>query len=247
MRVELLAELISLEKPDILLLQEIKCETEKFPYENFSHLPYNIYVHGQKSYNGVAIFSKFRADEVLVNFDHNPCHDQARFIQVKMQTPIGFCNIISLYAPNGGEVNSEKFKLKLDFYDSLICYLKSNSIDEKYIIGGDFNIAAFDIDVYDPKALANVTCFTLAERQKLRTLLNSGFEDLYRIASPKLQEFSWWDYRAGAFEQNKGMRIDSIIASTNMINDLAQCYINRDFRSKQKPSDHAPVTVTIYR
>lgn len=231
--------------PDIILLQELKCETEKFPHDELSHLPYNFYVHGQKSYNGVAILSKFPADEILYNFEGNPCSEQARFIEARIQTPLGFYRIISLYAPNGGEVGSEKFELKLKFYDSLTKYFEeSKRFNEKLLIGGDFNIAPFNIDVYSPIALANSTCFTLIERQKLRTFLNStSFEDMYRLIHPEVCEFSWWDYRAGSFEHNRGIRIDMILASSSSVGDFKHCYMDYKIRAQSKPSDHIPVLI----
>ncbi len=229
-------------KPDILLLQELKCETEKFPFEELSDFAYNCYVHGQKSYNGVAILSKFRADEIINNFPGNPCPEQARFLEIRSHSPIGFCRFISVYVPNGGQVCSDKFALKLQFYDALSAYLaQHDSLDEKLIIGGDFNVAPFDKDVYSPKDLANSTCFTLSERQKLRTILNSGLEDLYRLTCPNKQEFSWWDYRAGAFEHNRGMRIDLLLASSKAACHLQRCYIDYQMRTLPSPSDHAPI------
>ncbi len=248
-RLQTLQDFISENDPDVILLQELKCETEKFPYEEFSHLPYNLYVHGQKAYNGVAVLSKFPADEINYNFTNNPCPEQSRFLEVTMQTPVGFCRIISLYAPNGGEVGSDKFIMKLGFFDALTSYLanylgSAQAFEERLIIGGDFNIAPFDIDVYAPGQLSETTCFTPIEKQKMRTLLNLGLEDLYRLAHPNKQEFSWWDYRAGAFEHNKGMRIDTFLGSSKAANIMQHCYIDPKWRAKLKASDHAPVVVS---
>lgn len=246
MRIPHLLDFIKIHDPDIICLQELKCETEKFPYEELSHLPYNIYVQGQKSYNGVAVLSKIRADEVKTTFPNNPIADQARFIECSFLSPIGYIKVISLYVPNGGEVGSDKYDIKLKFYDCFKNYLIANkSFDERKFICADFNVAPFEIDVYAPKALENSTCFTYEERRKLRNILNSGFVDNYRIIHPDKQEFSWWDYRAGAFEQNKGMRIDSIISSTNALPRLVDCVIDYESRAKDKPSDHAPV-IAIY-
>ncbi len=244
-RLEHLKEFLRAQKPDILLLQELKCETEKFPLEELSDFPYNFYVHGQKSYNGVAVLSKYRADEVKYDFDYNPVSEQARFIEFACQTEIGYCRIICLYAPNGGEVASDKFQSKLEFYDALTNYLNSiKTNDEKLLIGGDFNIAPFNIDVHDPAELANSTCFTLEERQKFRIILNNGFEDAYRYFNPDSREFSWWDYRKGAFEKNEGMRIDGFLVSDSAIASFKKCYIDYDLRTAPRPSDHAAVIMT---
>lgn len=242
MRLEHLREFLTTTNPDVVLLQELKCETDKFPEEELSDLPYNFYINGQKSYNGVAILSKFRADEVVKDFNNNPCPQQSRFLEIACNTENGFYRFISLYAPNGGEVGSDKFQMKLAFFDALIPYLKEKqSIDEKLIVGGDFNIAPFDIDVHDPKGLAESTCFTIGERYKMRCLLNAGFYDLYRLFNQGKQEFSWWDYRAGAFEQNKGMRIDTLLACAGASSDFKGCQVDYHMRSRPKPSDHAPV------
>ncbi len=243
-RIKHLIDLIRDHNPDIICLQELKCINEKFPKEELNALPYNynLYLHGQKTYNGVAILSKIPADEVITDFPSNPVPEQARFIEASFSTEIGYIRVISLYAPNGGEVNSDKFKIKLEFYDAFIKYIKSiQSFEEKIFIGSDYNIAPFDIDVYSPQKLENSTCFTYHEKQKLRTILNSGFVDNFRIKHPKKKEFSWWDYRAGSFEQNNGMRIDSIISTNNAVKYLVDCTIDYNTREKQKPSDHAPV------
>lgn len=242
MRLQHLSELINQHDPDIICLQELKCETDKFPYEELAHLPYNFYVHGQKSYNGVAILSKSPADEIITNFPANPLSDEARFIEASFNTAIGYIKVISLYAPNGGEVGSDKYHNKLVFYDHLTQYLlEQNKLNEKIFMAGDYNIAPFDIDVYDPISLESSLCFSYKEQQKLRTLFNLGFVDNYRAIHPDAQEFSWWDYRAGNFQQNKGMRIDSIISSSNAVQNLTNCVIDYDTRTKAKPSDHAPV------
>lgn len=125
-RLEHLRDFLLEENPDIVLLQEIKCETEKFPSEELSDLPYNFYIHGQKSYNGVAILSKFSADEVIKDLPNSSINiNHARFLEIAVRTPIGFCNIISLYAPNGSEVGSDKFEMKLKYYEDLMRYLQS--------------------------------------------------------------------------------------------------------------------------
>ena len=241
-RLQHLIELIQKHDPDIICLQELKCINENFPTEALSHLPYNLYFHGQKSYNGVAILSKIPADDIKTDFPSNPIPEQARFIEATFNTEIGYARVISLYAPNGGEVGSDKFKIKLEFYDAFTDYIKSiKSFEEKMFIGSDYNIAPFDIDVYSPEKLENSTCATYIEKQKLRTILNLGFIDNFRIKYPEKQEFSWWDYRAGAFEQNQGMRIDTILSTSNAVEYLNDCTIDYKTREKPKPSDHAPV------
>ncbi len=246
MRIENLKEIIRDVNPDIILLQEIKCENDKFPHDELSEFNYNIYVNGQKSYNGVAILSKFSADEIIIqDFCANHSRllgDQARFIETSMQTPIGYINIASLYAPNGGEYDSDKFKMKIAFYNEFIKYIsKKNILGDKFIVGGDFNIAPFDIDVYSPELLKDNVCFTDVEKKLFRTILNSGYNDLYRLIYPINKEFSWWDYRGNSFEKNKGMRIDMILANDNLINHVVDSSMLHNERAKDKPSDHAPI------
>lgn len=241
-RLEHSVSFLKQQDPCLLLLQETKCIDDLFPHDQFSNMPYNISINGQKSYNGVAIFSKYPIDEVKTDFVGNPCPEQARFLEVTCSTPIGYSRIISVYVPNGGKVGSEKFNMKLEFLSSFTSYLNSiDANDENLIVGGDFNVAPFDIDVYDSTVLANTTCFTEIEKNKMRLLLNMGFEDLYRLANPGSQEFSWWDYRAAGFQRNLGMRIDFLLGNNNVLSKLKACYIDTSLRSKPQPSDHAPV------
>ena len=232
--------------PDVIMLQETKSTDENFPFDDIKEMGFEIITKGQKSYNGVAILSKIPMELIANELPGNVKDEQARFIECSFDTPIGYARIISLYAPNGGEVGSEKFKIKLNFYDVFTKYINSKkSFEEKLFVGSDYNIAPFDIDAHSPNKLRYSTCFTLAEQKKLRTILNSGFIDNFRAKYPTKKEFSWWDYRAGAFEQNKGMRIDTIISSSNALQNLEDCIIDYKTREKKRPSDHAPV-IAIY-
>ena len=161
-RLENVLKWIEANNPDILMLQELKCEESAFPYDAFSHLSYNYAIVGQKTYNGVAILSKYPIDEIKCDLPGSPCHDQARFVEIGFNGPFGYVRAINVYAPNGGEVGSDKFDIKLKFLPALQDYLRSiQSYEENIVIGGDFNVAPFDIDVYDFKELENSTCFTL--------------------------------------------------------------------------------------
>ena len=244
-RLDHLTSFIAEHSPDIICLQELKCQNHQFPEDDLASAYYNCYVHGQKSYNGVAILSKIVADEVLTDFPGNPLPDQSRYLEISLMTEIGYCRIISLYAPNGGEVGSDKFEAKLDFYDALIQHLNSTiSFEQQLIVCADFNITPFDLDLYDAEKLQNTLCCTPQERRRFRQLLNMGLFDNYRLLHPNKQEFTWWDYRAGAFEQNKGYRIDTILSSSNVLKHLQDCTIDHKMRERPKASDHAPVIVT---
>ena len=247
-RLDHATDFMQAENPDILLVQETKCTNDQFPHDRFAHMPYNISVHGQKSYNGVAIFSKYPIDDVKTDLPNSSCAEQARFLEITCYTPIGYSRIICVYVPNGGEVDSDKFVMKLKFLDALTAYLTSiKSPDENLIIGGDFNVAPFDIDVYDPKALVNTTCFTEIEKQKMRGLLNQGFEDLYRLLHKDEHGFTWWDYRAAGFPRNLGLRIDALLGNHNAASKLSECYVAKAYRALEKASDHAPLVAKFIR
>lgn len=238
-------EWIAKEDPDILMLQELKCEEAAFPMLEFSHLNYNYAISGQKTYNGVAILSKYPIDEIKTNFEGNPIPDQARFVEITFNADIGYSRAICVYVPNGGEVNSEKFEIKIEFYKAFRKYLQSIKSNDEYImIGGDYNVAPFDIDVYEPAHLQHSTCFTLTERELFRSILNDGWLDLYRLNNPYEEEFSWWDYRARGFEHNKGMRIDMILGNPKFANQMEDFTMDREVRGKEKASDHIPIFVT---
>jgi len=230
-------------KPDILLLQELKCVTENFPYVEIEELGYNIAAHGQKTYNGVAILSKFPLEDIRTGLDgaglngQNP-DEQARYIEAVT----GGFRVASVYVPNGQAVGTDKFDYKMRFFDRLrehaIELLKYN---EKLVIGADYNVAPADIDVYDPKSLAGSVCFHPAEQEKFRALEFLGLTDAFRAANPHGQQFSWWDYRGGSWEHGKGMRIDHLLLSPQAADCLISCATEETPRGWEKPSDHAPV------
>lgn len=232
-------------KTDVVLLQELKCVDEAFPRMEIEDLGYNLAIHGQKTYNGVAILSKFPIEDVtknIPNFDDEP----ARYIEGLISVGSGVVRVASVYVPNGQSPDSEKFQYKMNFYDRLYEHLKNIShYDERIFIGGDYNCAPEDMDVYDPKSLRGTTCFHPDEQAKLRRILNCGYADIYRKLHPEKHEFSWWDYRAGAFNYNKGMRIDHILANPKGADCVVGCEIDAEPRGKEKASDHTPVVCTI--
>lgn len=228
---------------DIVLLQELKCTEEKFPYEQLDHLGYNIAVSGQKSYNGTAILSKTPIEETVKEFEGNPLPEEARYIDITTTTSIGVLRLASIYFPNGGEINSGKFQDKLKFYDSLSSHARRiTSSEELALFGGDMNIAPYEIDVYSPEALKDSTGFSQEERLRWRSFVaEANLEDCFRVINPDKIEFSWWDYRGSGFRNNQGMRIDHLLASPKLIDKLDSCYIDKTLREQKKPSDHAPV------
>ncbi len=234
--------------PDVLMLQELKAVTENFPKDDFTALGYDAIVNGQKTYNGVAILYKntlnarLIADRLPAMADNEDTDEQARFLDVK----IGDIHMIDIYLPNGNPVDTEKFDYKLRWMDRLYAYLKDYS-DRRipFIIGGDFNVIPDDIDCHDPAAWANDALFRMETRKAYRRLLGLGLCEAYRSLHPTVQAFTFWDYQAGAWPQDKGIRIDHFLLSPALADVLKDCAIDKEPRSKEKASDHTPIWVTI--
>lgn len=228
--------------PDILLLQELKCTNDNFPYEAVESLGYNIAVHGQKTYNGVAILSKFPMDDVITSLPGDDTDEQARYIEAIISLDNEAIRVASVYVPNGQAPDSEKFQYKMKFFDRL--HAHANTLlgyEEKLVIGGDYNVAPHTQDVFDPKSLEGTICFHPKERDKFHILTNLGLTDAFHACHPQAQQFTWWDYRGNGFGYNKGLRIDHLLLSPEAADCLAACDVHTDMRGKDKPSDHAPV------
>jgi len=243
-RLDHLIKFLKLKNPDIVLLQETKCQKDNFPYESLGELGYNIAVVGQKSYNGVAILSKSVIEDIVTILPEVPeifaC--DARYIEGFININ-GICmRIASVYVPHGTEVGSPKFLAKLQFLEKLRSHIiRLGAAEENIIIGGDLNVAPEDIDVYNPKSLEGSLGFHIEERIRLRAILNSNLFDTYRISLPDVQEFSWWDYRRGGYAHNKGMRIDHLLASVRLSDKISEVEIFKEARGWDRPSDHVPV------
>ncbi|WHQ46828.1 MAG: exodeoxyribonuclease III [Candidatus Midichloria sp.] len=243
-RVTHLKRFLAEKKPEVVLLQETKCQEEKFPFEALDEFNYNIKVAGQKSYNGVAILSKSPIEDSIIGLptlstDWQP---EARYIEA-FTTIDGFSlRVISIYVPNGLEVGSHRFLYKLEFLHALKRHLiHLAKTEENIIVGGDLNVAPEEIDVYNPKGLDGSICFHIKERSQFRGIINNGFIDIFRALNPGIQEFSWWDYRGNGYIQNRGMRIDHILASPNIFDMISKAEIFKEARGWEKASDHVPV------
>jgi exodeoxyribonuclease-3 len=241
MRLNHLERFVKDSDPDVILLQETKCANEKFPKERIEELGYNTVFHGQKSYNGVAILSKAPIEDVFISLiDEGDA--EARYIEAITYLGSEVVRVASVYVPNGMAVSSPKFQSKMKFFAALherMRYLHSQH--EITLVGGDLNVAPNQIDVYDPVHLAGDIGFHPEERKWFNMLLQSGFKDSFRIANNNKQEFSWWDYRSGGWQHNKGMRIDHILLSPEACDLLIGAGIHTNLRGWEKPSDHAPV------
>jgi len=252
-RLPRLLEWLKKSNPDVVLLQELKCLEEDFPFEALFDAGYNAAVYGQKSYNGVAILSKYKIEDVIKGLTNSD--EQARYIEGVISVLGKAIRVASIYVPNGGGdlaideklEDSKKFLYKLDFYDRLNAHLaRLLDYNEIQIFGGDFNVACEEIDIYDPKSFANQILFHPLERQKFRALINLGLIDSFRANNPRTQAFSWWDYRGGGWQHNKGARIDYLLASPQAADLISETTIEAEgVRDQEKPSDHCPVCLEM--
>ena len=244
-RINNILEYIKQDKPDILLIQEIKTQDENFPYAEFEKIGFSSNVFGQKSYNGVAIVSKIDIKNIKKDFIKDNLK-QSRVITGEIKFKEKKIELINIYVPNGNPIDSDKYQYKKDWLKKFVSSIKKKLIkNPNLIIAGDFNIIPEENDVYDFKRYENDALGKLEVRKKFRELLNLGFEDIYRFKNKDKQEFTFWDYFAGSWQKNYGMRIDHFLVSTNLIEDITSININKKPRSKVKPSDHTPIELII--
>jgi len=231
--------------PDILFLQEIKTQEESFPYEDFKNVGYESHVFGQKSYNGVAIISKVKIENLKKDFIKDDLN-QARIISGEIRLKKKKINLINIYVPNGNPVNTDKYEYKKNWLKKFITIIKKElGKNSNILIAGDFNIIPEEIDVYDFKRYENDALGKLEIRKKFREILNLGFNDIYRLKNKNKQEYTFWDYFAGSWQKNYGMRIDHFVLSNNLLENVTSININKKPRSKTKPSDHTPIELEI--
>lgn len=227
-----LLQLVHDRQPDVLLLQELKCEVGKFPFMLLEAEGYVCRTNCQKTYNGVAVLTK-QASEVV---NHNICTDEARYLEVISDG----MRFICVYVPLGAE--PDRFKRKLAFLSSLREYL-ADIKNEIIIVGGDFNVAVDPRDIYAP--MPDSCCYAQAARDAIRKILNMGYYDPYRVLHPNSSNYSWWDYRGRGYENNFGMRLDYFLLSPAAVDAVKSCEILEQYRKLERPSDHAPVEVVL--
>ena len=244
-RIENILSYIKDNNPDVLLLQEIKTQEETFPRDAFKDAGFDSHVFGQKSYNGVAIISKFKIDNVNTNFIKDELK-QSRIITGEIYLGKKKIDLINIYIPNGNPVDTEKYEYKKNWLKKFINNIKKKiAKNSNLLIAGDFNIIPEEIDVHDFKRYENDALGRLEIRKKYRELINIGFKDVYRLINKKKQEYTFWDYFAGSWQKNYGMRIDHFLISNNLIENISSININKKPRSKTKPSDHTPIELII--
>jgi len=233
------------EKPDILFLQEIKTEEINFPSNEFKKLGYKAFIFGQKSYNGVAFLSKVKIENINLNFINDDLK-QSRIITGDIQFKKKKIKLINIYVPNGNPVDTDKYEYKKKWLNRFLKSVKAALSNEKnIIISGDFNIIPDEIDVYDHTRFLNDALYRIEIRKYFRELINCGFKDVFRQLKKNKQEYTFWDYMAGSWVKNYGMRIDHFLISDNLLENIKSININKTPRSKAKPSDHTPIELEI--
>jgi exodeoxyribonuclease-3 len=242
-------------KPDILLMQETKLADKDAPAEVFRDAGYELAHHGEGRWNGVAIASRCGIDGVITNFGE-PLHpektsdtgDDEPLGEARMiSADCGGARVVSLYAPNGRVVGSPFYEAKLEWFNRLARWLEK-SVDTKtpVVLGGDFNVAPADEDVWDPRACHGGTHVSEREREAFARICRLGLADAYRLRHPEPGRYTWWDYRAGNFQKNFGMRIDHLLVSVPVQERVIWAEIDREARKgKPIPSDHAPLVIDI--
>lgn len=225
------------ENPDILFLQELKTEFCPPISDN-----YQIHFVGQKAYNGVAILTRHPIEVLLTALPNEETDTQARYLEAE----IAGLRVINIYLPNGNPVESEKFLYKLQWMDRLykrLLILRSERIP--FLVGGDFNVIPAEVDCYDPELWKNDALFHHDTLKKYHALLNLGLTDALRVMNQTPETYTFWDYQAGAWPKNHGIRIDHFLLSPALTDRLITCKIDRDMRNLEKPSDHVPIFIEI--
>jgi exodeoxyribonuclease-3 len=232
-------------RPDVACLQEIKCVDEKFPAEAFERLGYNVAVHGQKSYNGVALLSKTPLEDVSRGLGGDETDDHARYIEAVISGPTPV-RVAGIYLPNGNPVGSDKFAYKLNWMARLNAHAKGLlALEEPLVIAGDYNVIPEPADVHDPSAWLGDALYQPESRGAYRALKWLGLTDAYMAADGAPGGYTFWDYQAGAWPRDLGIRIDHLLLSPAAADRLTGVVIHRAVRGRDKPSDHVPVVAEL--
>ena len=245
-RIENLTAWLAERSPDIVCLQETKTVDETFPRQEIEALGYNVAVHGQKTFNGVAILSKFKFDEVNPRLPGDPADDHARFIEATISTKTGVLRVASIYLPNGNPTGTDKYIYKIKWMERLTRYAHERlQLEEPLIMAGDYNVIPAADDVHNPAGWAADALFLPQTREKFRALTNLGLTDAIRAVSDERGLYTFWDYQAGAWQKNWGIRIDHLLLSPQAADRLTTAGIDKHVRSWERPSDHVPVYVDL--
>lgn len=237
-RIPHLMDWVKQANPDIVLLQELKTTEDQFPRMAIEELGYNMAIIGQKTYNGVAILSKAPIEVEHTALPGSPSDEQARYVEAV----VGNVRVASIYLPNGNPVGTEKFSYKLAWMDRLITHAQSLlALEEAVVLGGDFNVCPTDHDVYDPKGFTDDALCRPEARARFRALCHLGYTDALRTLHTELGLYTYWDYQAGRWNRDEGLRIDHLLLSPQAADRLVASDVDRGPRGMDKPSDHTPV------
>ena len=233
-------------EPDIACLQETKCIDEAFPRDAIEALGYNVTVHGQKTFNGVAILSKLRFDEVTPRLAGDDEDDHARFLEVVVSSNSRAVRIASVYLPNGNPPQTDKYLYKLRWMDRLLHYADARlRLEEPLVLAGDYNVIPAPGDVHDPAAWAGDALFLPQTRARFGALLHLGLTEAVRATTDAGGIYTFWDYQAGAWQKNAGLRIDHLLLSPQAADRLTAAGIDKHVRGWEKPSDHVPAWIEL--
>ena len=233
-------------QPDLVCLQELKCQDDTFPKLEIEALGYNCAVLGQKTFNGVAVLSRLPLEDVRVGLPGDANDLQARYLESVVSTPGGVVRLASIYCPNGNPLGTEKFPYKLNFMERLIRHAKTLlALEEPLILAGDYNIIPTDLDAKNPDQWRGDALAQPESRAAFQTLCHLGLTDSIRACAPQQELYTFWDYQAGAWQKNNGIRIDHLLLSPEATARLQRAGIDREVRAWEKPSDHVPAWVEL--
>lgn len=245
-RIDTVLEWLKEATPEIACLQEIKSVDENFPRQPFEDLGYHVETVGQKGFNGVALFSRRPLENVMRRLPGDDSDEQARFIEGSVSTDKGPVRLGCLYLPNGNPLGTEKFPYKLAWMDRLISHAEKRLQEEgAYLLLGDYNVIPDPIDARTPENWLGDALFQPESRQRFRELVNLGFTEAVRACTDASETYTFWDYQAGAWQKNNGIRIDHILMSPQACDRMTGCGIDKHVRGWEKPSDHVPVWVDL--
>lgn len=233
-------------KPDVLCLQEIKCTDDAFPATEIEDRGYNVAVHGQKTFNGVAILSRLPLEDVRRGLPGDDTDEQARYIEGVVSVAGGVVRVASIYLPNGNPPDTPKYPYKLQWMDRLTNHAKSLlTLEEPFVLAGDYNVIPEARDAAKPEQWTNDALFLPQTRAKFHGLLNLGLTEAVRACDDSDGLFTFWDYQAGAWQRNNGIRIDHLLLSPQAADRLRTAQIHKSLRALEKPSDHVPVSIDL--
>ncbi|WP_075221295.1 exodeoxyribonuclease III [Acuticoccus yangtzensis] len=250
-RIDVLTRWLEESAPDVVCLQEIKSQDETFPAEAVERLGYNVATHGQKGFNGVALLSKRPLEDVAVRLPGDEADEHARWIEATISTDTGAVRVVSLYLPNGNPVErspepSGKFGYKLGWMDRMLTRAEALlATDEPIVLAGDYNVIPLPADARHPDRWTEDALFQPESRARHRALVNLGYADAQRAVDRSDGIYTFWDYQAGAWQKNNGIRIDHVMLSPVAADRLSGVVVEKHVRGWAKPSDHVPVVLTL--